>query len=105
MMASSIYKINKGIHKSIEFKGLRAQYIWILGGGILVLFVLFAALYISGIKPLFCLFFILSAGILLFLSVYKMNAVFGEFGIMKRLAKRRIPRLIKSNSRRLFFKS
>ena len=33
-MANSVYKINKGINKPIEFKGLKAQYIWYLGGGL-----------------------------------------------------------------------
>ena len=49
-MANSIYKINKGINKPIEFKGLKAQYIWFLAGGILLLMFLFAVLYISGVK-------------------------------------------------------
>jgi hypothetical protein len=32
---NSVYKINKGINKPIEFKGLKAQYIGYLGIGIL----------------------------------------------------------------------
>ena len=47
-MASSIYGINKGINKPIEFRGLKAQYIWYLAGGLVGLLVLFAILYISG---------------------------------------------------------
>src|SRR4029450_6697341 len=27
-MSTSVYKINKGINKPIEFKGLKARYIW-----------------------------------------------------------------------------
>jgi len=104
-VANSIYKINRGIHKSVEFKGLKAQYIGLLGGGILVLFILFATLYITGMHPVFCLFFIVAAGICLFLTVFKMSRKYGEFGLMKKLARRRVPRLIKCNSRRLFLKS
>ncbi|HMT97439.1 MAG TPA: DUF4133 domain-containing protein, partial [Ferruginibacter sp.] len=33
-MSNSVYQINKGINRSIEFKGLKAQYIWYLGGGL-----------------------------------------------------------------------
>ena len=33
-MASSIYGINKGVNRPAEFKGLKAQYIWYLGGGL-----------------------------------------------------------------------
>ena len=32
-MSNSVYKVNKGINKPIEFRGLKAQYIWWLGGG------------------------------------------------------------------------
>ncbi len=43
---SSVYAINKSINKPVEFKGLKAQYIWYLGGGLLFLLILFAVLYI-----------------------------------------------------------
>ena len=39
-MANSVYQINKGINRSIEFKGLRAQYIWYLGGGVVALLIM-----------------------------------------------------------------
>ncbi|MBD0288989.1 MAG: DUF4133 domain-containing protein, partial [Flavisolibacter sp.] len=41
-MATSVYQINKGINKPIEFKGFKAQYIWYLGGGLVALLILFA---------------------------------------------------------------
>jgi hypothetical protein len=41
-MATSVYQINKGINKPIEFKGLKAQYIWYLCGGLVALLILFA---------------------------------------------------------------
>ena len=44
-MANSIYQINKGINQSIEFKGLKAQYIWYLAGGLVILLIVFAVLY------------------------------------------------------------
>lgn len=34
------YPINKGIGASVEFKGLKAQYLFIFAGGLLLLFVL-----------------------------------------------------------------
>ena len=39
-MSSPVYPINKGINRPLEFKGLKAQYIWYLGAGLLVLLVL-----------------------------------------------------------------
>lgn len=47
-MANSVYQINKGINQSIEFKGLKAQYIWYLGGGVVALLIVFAVMYIIG---------------------------------------------------------
>lgn len=35
------YNINKGIGQSVEFKGLKAQYLFIFAGGLLAVFVLF----------------------------------------------------------------
>ena len=35
------YPINKGIGRPVEFKGLKAQYLFIFCGGLLALFVLF----------------------------------------------------------------
>lgn len=34
------YPINKGIGRSVEFKGLKAQYLFIFAGGLLLLFIL-----------------------------------------------------------------
>jgi len=104
-MANSVYKINKGISKSIEFKGLKAQYIWYLGGGVLVLLILFAIMYIIGINAFVCVGFSLFAGTCLFLFVFKMSGTYGEHGLMKKVARRNIPKVIKCNSRNLFVKA
>ena len=72
-MATSVYTINKGINKPIEFKGLKAQYIWYLGGGLLALLILFAILYICGVNTFICLFIIVSAATVLFMHVYKLS--------------------------------
>ena len=101
----SIYHINKGINKSIEFKGLKAQYIWYLGAGILVLLILFAGMYIAGINSFFCLGIILALGTFLVYKIYGLSAKYGEHGMMKALARRSIPSVIKNNSRKTFFRT
>ena len=101
---SSVYQINKGINKPIEFKGLKAQYIWYLGGGLLVLLILFAVLYICGVNTFVCLGIILASGTALFMYVYKLSRTYGEHGMMKKVAKRSVPALIKSTTRKIFFK-
>jgi hypothetical protein len=101
-MSTSIYTINKGINKPIEFKGFKAQYIWCLGGGLLVLLILFAILYICGVHPFICLAIILICGSALFLYVGRLSNKYGEYGLMKKMAKKGVPKAIKSRSRKIF---
>lgn len=101
-MNTSVYTINKGINRPIEFKGLKAQYIWWLGGGLLVLLILFAVLYIAGVNPFICLFVIVILSAVLFVNVYRMSRRYGEYGMMKGIAKRSIPKVLKSYSRKVF---
>ena len=97
-----VYQINKGINRSIEFKGLRAQYIGYLGGGLVLLLVLFAALYLLGVPLPVCLIFIGGLGTGLFAGVYRMSARYGPYGLMKRSARRYLPGYLKFNSRKVF---
>ncbi|MBO9682080.1 MAG: DUF4133 domain-containing protein [Flavisolibacter sp.] len=103
-MSTSIYTINKGINRSIEFRGLKAQYIWYLGGGLLGLLILFAVLYICGVNTFVCLGLILCLGAGWFMYVYRLSHKYGEYGMMKRVAKKAIPKVIKTRSRKLFLK-
>ncbi|MGI8598208.1 MAG: DUF4133 domain-containing protein [Chitinophagaceae bacterium] len=102
-MKTSVYRINKGINKPIEFKGLKAQYIWYLGGGLLCLLILFAILYICGLNTFVCLALILILGTALFMYVYRLSHKYGEHGMMKKMARRRVPKVIKNYTRRVFF--
>ncbi len=101
-MSVSVYTINKGINRPIEFKGLKAQYIWYLGGGLIGLLILFAILYIAGLNTIICLLIIVGAATALFMHVYKLSRKYGEHGMMKELAKRSIPSVVKSYSRSVF---
>ena|SRR6516225_6150820 len=99
---SSVYKINKGINKPIEFKGFKAQYIWYLGIGLVLLLVLFAVLYIVGINTYVCLILILILGAGLYMRVSKLSNKYGEHGMMKKIASQSVPHVIKSYSRKMF---
>jgi hypothetical protein len=101
---SSVYQINKGINQSIEFKGLKAQYIWYLGGGVVGLMIVFAVLFIIGIPSLVCVVLIGSAGTVMVIKIYKMSRKYGEHGMMKALASRQIPKCVKVRSRSVFLK-
>ena len=100
VMGNSVYSINKGINKSIEFRGLKAQYIWWLGGGLVALMVLFAVMYIIGVNVFICLIIIISAATALFMKIYQLSRNYGEYGLMKKMASKAVPKVIKSYSLR-----
>ena len=101
---NSVYKINKGINKPIEFKGLKAQYIAYLGCGVVVLLVIFAILYIAGIKMIACVMVIAFLGTALFMTVYKLSDTYGQHGLIKMLAKQSIPDYLVVRSRSVFYR-
>jgi len=99
---SSIYHINKGINRPIEFKGLRAQYIAYLAVGLVLLLVGFAVLYICGVNLWVIMPLIIGLGTALFLIVFRLSHKYGEHGLMKYFAKKQLPQSLKFRSRRLF---
>lgn len=98
------YNINKGIGKSVEFKGLKSQYLFIFAGGLLAVFVLFVIFYMAGVDQWVCIGFgVIAASVLVWFTSL-LNAKYGEHGLMKLTAKRRHPRyLINRKSPRRYF--
>lgn len=98
------YNINKGIGKSVEFKGLKSQYLFIFAGGLLAVFVLFVIFYMTGVDQWVCIGFGVIAASILVMFTFRLNAQYGEHGLMKLLAKRQHPRyLINRRSSHRFF--
>ena len=77
------YAINKGIGRSVEYKGLKAQYLFIFAGGLLALFVVYVIMYIS----------VTAASALVWLT-FHLNAKYGQYGLMKLTAVKYHPRYI-----------
>jgi hypothetical protein len=100
---SSVYTINKGINQSIRFKGLKAQYIGYLAGGIIVLFILFVILYAIGINSFVCLGVVVIAGTFVFMYAHRLSNRYGEHGLMKKAARKRLPRVVRCGSRQFFY--
>jgi hypothetical protein len=101
-MNNSIYTVNKGINKSIEFRGLRAQYIWYFAGLVLSLLIVFAILYIIGSGTIICLSVTGSSATYGSIKIFSLSRKYGEHGLMKAAARRRTPKVLKSYSRRFF---
>lgn len=100
------YNINKGIGKSVEFHGLKRQYLFILAAGLLAVFVAFVILYMAGVSQWVCIAFGgIAASVLVWLN-FSLNARYGEFGLMKLMAKKQHPRYLVNRKvpRNLFLK-
>ena len=101
-MAERVFTINKGINKAIEFKGLKAQYIWWVGGIVLGGLVLYAALYMAGLSAYVGIPSAVSLAALGIMRVYRISKRYGQFGMMKWTARRSVPRALVSRSRKVF---
>jgi hypothetical protein len=101
-MTTEVYTINKGVNRPVEFRGLKGQYIWWLAGGIVSLLLVFVILYVAGVNPFLCIGIVAVAGTVLFMRVYRMSRVYGEHGLMKRAAARRLPTRVRSGTRAIF---
>lgn len=98
------FNINKGIGKSVEFKGLKAQYLFIFAAGLLAVFIVFVVMYMAGADQWVCIGFgVISASVLVGLT-FQLNEKYGEHGLMKMLAKRNHPRYLinRKTPRKLF---
>jgi hypothetical protein len=100
------YNINKGIGKSVEFKGLKAQYLFVFAAGLLSVFVAFVILYMIGIGQWICIGFgVIAASVLVWLT-FRLNEKYGEHGLMKLMAGKQHPRYLinRKPARCLFFR-
>ena len=88
------YPVNKGIGRPVEFKGLKAQYLFLFAGGLLAVFILFVILYMAGADQWLCIGFgVTSASAVVWLT-FRLNAKYGEYGLMKLGAARMRPRYL-----------
>ena len=86
----SKYNINKGIGRTVEFKGLKAQYLFIFAGGLLGMLVLVMILYMAGVSSYVCLFIGVGGGSLIVWQTFSLNQKYGEYGLMKVGANKRL---------------
>lgn len=102
MMENRVYRIHKKINQSMEFRGLKALYVTLLAVGTIVLLLLFALLQFLLVPLWICLGMNGLFGLYLYHKVYQMNHRYREFGLLKALAARRIPKSIRLRSRKVF---
>lgn len=88
------YNINKGIGRTVEFKGLKAQYLFIFAGGLLGTLILVMILYMAGVNSYVCLFLGTGGASLIVWQTFSLNKKYGEHGLMKIGARKSHPRYI-----------
>jgi len=93
------YNINKGIGRTVEFKGLKAQYLFIFAGGLLGILILVMILYIAGMSSYLCIGAGAGSASLLVWQTFALNRKYGEHGLMKLAAKKRHPGYIIARKR------
>lgn len=90
----SSYNINKGIGRTVEFRGLKAQYLFIFAGGLLGVLILVMVMYMAGVSSYICLFIGAGGASLIIWQTFSLNSKYGEHGLMKLGAKKKHPRYI-----------
>ena len=95
------YPVNKGAGNPVEFKGLKSQYLFVFAGGLVTVLLAVVILYLAGVDQWICIPFGSISGGLLVWVTFRLNARYGEHGLMKLLAEKRHPRYL-SARRRIF---
>lgn len=88
------WNINKGIGNSVEFNGLKAQYLFGFAGGLLTVLILVMMLYIANVNMYICLSIGGISSTLIVWKTFSLNNKYGEHGLMKLGAKRKHPNYI-----------
>ena len=88
------WEINKGVGWTVEFKGLKAQYLLLFAGGLLAVFILVVILYLCGVSQIACLVIGIVGATLVVWQTFAMNRKYGQYGLMKKGAVRMHPRYL-----------
>ncbi|MEG0917813.1 MAG: DUF4133 domain-containing protein [Myroides sp.] len=88
------YNINKGIGRTVEFKGLKAQYLFIFAGGLLGMLILVMIMYMIGVNSFICIVLGTGSTSLIVWQTFSLNRKYGEHGLMKITANKKHPKYI-----------
>jgi hypothetical protein len=101
-MATIIYPIHRAINKPLCFKGLKAQWLLLAGAAIVGDLLLFIVLYLIGINSWMDILIAFGLGAAAFSTLLRLSKKYGEYGLMKKAARRRVPRAIRCHTRSCF---
>jgi len=69
---------------------------------IIIGLILFAVLYIAGVNTYICMSLIGGAATFGSFKIFALSHRYGEYGLMKAMAKKRVPKVLKSYTRKKF---
>lgn len=90
------YEIHKGVGRGPEFKGLQGPYLFLFAGGLLFDVLLIVVCRLAGMSTAAYLMLGLAVGAGTTALTFRLNARYGEHGLMKRAARHLQPRRIVS---------
>jgi len=99
---ATVYPINRGVNRSLEFKGIKAQYVVYLALGLVLLLLLFAVFHLAHVNLYVSMAIVLPAGGGLVVAIKRLSNRYGEHGLIKHNAARRLPASVQSRSRKIF---
>lgn len=101
-MEAKIYHINRGINRAIEFRGLKGQYIGYFAACAIGTLCGFGIMYACGMSLYFCTPLALGLGGWATSRVFRLSRRYGQHGLMKLGARKRMPRALLLRSRKVF---
>jgi hypothetical protein len=101
-MSPTIYPIHRAINRPIQFKGLKAQYMMMAAATIVGDLFLFVILYIIGLNSWIDILIAFGLGATTITTAYRLSNRYGEFGLMKKTARKKAPRQLRCGSRTFF---
>jgi Domain of unknown function (DUF4133) len=98
----TIYPIHQAINRPIHFKGIQAQYLVMAAAALVGDLLLFVILHIAGINSWMDILIAGGLGTGAISTAFRLSKTYGEFGLMKRVARKRVPPNLRCLSRSVF---
>ena len=101
-MATIIYPIHRAINKPLSFKGLKAQWLIMAGAAFVGDLLLFIILHLIGVNSWIDVVIAFGLGVAALSTLVRLSKKYGEYGLMKKNARKRIPRIVRCRTRSCF---
>ncbi|WP_409529761.1 DUF4133 domain-containing protein [Sphingobacterium sp.] len=101
-MGNSVYRIHRDLNKPIEFHGLTPQYIGLLVLGLSFITAIFLVSYYSGVSRIYGISGLILLGTAWAVQVQRWENRYGQYGLLKSYARRKLPRSVRLRGRGIF---